>query len=81
MLACGGAVLASNIGPHAETCAAAAHLVAAEDVGGWHDALRRVLTDEGFHQHLRAGAVEAARPFTWERCAADTFTAYCAAVG
>jgi len=76
MLACGGAVVASAIGPHQETCGQAACLVEPEDTGGWHDALKRVLTEEGWHQQLRSGAVEAARPFTWERCAADTLRAY-----
>jgi alpha-1,3-rhamnosyl/mannosyltransferase len=80
MLATGGAVLASRIGPHQETCGSAACLVEPEDEGSWHDALRRVLTDDGWHQELRSGAVEAAEPFTWERCAADTLRAYHAAL-
>jgi alpha-1,3-rhamnosyl/mannosyltransferase len=80
MLATGGAVIASRIGPHRETCGAAACLVEPEDEGGWHDALKRVLTDDDWRQRLRSGAVEAARPFTWERCAADTLRAYHAAL-
>ena len=80
MLATGGAVLASDIGPHRETCAAAACLVEPEDTGGWHDALECILTDDGWREQLRAGALEAARPFTWERCAADTLRAYHAAL-
>jgi hypothetical protein len=36
----------------------------------------RVLTDQNWWQDLRWGAVEAARPFTWEQCAADTLRVY-----
>ena len=80
MLAAGGAVIASRIGPHEETCGRVACLVEPEDTGGWHDALRRILTDDGWREQLRSGAVEAARPFTWDRCAADTLRAYHAAL-
>ncbi len=81
MMACGGAVLASRIGPHVETVGARACLVAPEDTGGWHDALRRVLTDDGWWRELRRGAEEVARPFTWEQCAADTLKVYRAVTG
>ena len=81
MLACGGAVLASRIGPHAETLGTHACLIDPEDTGGWHDALRRVLTDDDWWCGLRQGAEEAARPFTWQRCAADTLRVYRAVAG
>jgi alpha-1,3-rhamnosyl/mannosyltransferase len=81
MLACGGAVLASRIGPHAETLGAHACLVAPEDIGGWRDAMRRVLTDDDWWRGLREGGEEAARPFTWGRCAADTLRVYHAVAG
>ena len=76
MLACGGAVLASRIGPHIETVGSRACLVAPEDTGGWHDALRRVIDDDGWWRELRRGAEDVARPFTWEACAADTLAVY-----
>jgi alpha-1,3-rhamnosyl/mannosyltransferase len=76
MLACGGAVLASTAGAVAETAGARAHLVRPLDVGGWRDALARVCRDNGWWRQLRQGAAEAARPFTWERCAADTLRVY-----
>ena len=81
MLACGGAVLASRIGPHAETLGTHACLIDPEDTGGWHDALRRVLADDDWWHGLRQGAEEAARPFTWQRCAADTLRVYHAVAG
>jgi alpha-1,3-rhamnosyl/mannosyltransferase len=76
MLACGGAVLASTAAAVAETAGAAAHLIDPRDEAGWRDALRRVLSDDDWWLRLRAGAVEAARPFTWERCAAQTLAVY-----
>jgi alpha-1,3-rhamnosyl/mannosyltransferase len=76
MLACGGAVLASTAGAVAETAGSAAHLVEPLDTAGWRDALLRVCTDDGWWSQLRRGAAEAARPFTWERCAADTLDVY-----
>ncbi len=81
MLACGGAVLAAAAGAVAETAGAKAHLVEALDVAGWREALARVCTDDDWWRSLRDGAVEAARPYTWDRCAADTLRAYRLAAG
>ncbi len=76
MLACGGAVIASTAGAVAETVGKQAHLIEPMDIDGWREAMQRVVTDDDWWQQLRRGAVEAARPFTWERCAADTFRVY-----
>jgi alpha-1,3-rhamnosyl/mannosyltransferase len=76
MLACGGAVLASTAGALAETVGGRAHLIDPHDVSGWRAALVRVLQDDDWWQSLRRGAVEAARPYTWEQCAADTLGVY-----
>jgi alpha-1,3-rhamnosyl/mannosyltransferase len=76
MLACGGAVLASTAGAVAETAGAAAHLIDPADEAGWRDALHRILADDDWWRQLRRGAAEAARPFTWQRCAADTLAVY-----
>jgi alpha-1,3-rhamnosyl/mannosyltransferase len=76
MLACGGAVLASTAGAVAETVGGQAHLIEPLDVDGWRQAMQRVLTDEDWWQSLRRGAVEAAKPFTWEQCAVDTIQVY-----
>lgn len=81
MLACGGAVLASTAGAVAETVGGAAHLIDPHDEAGWRDALLRVCTDDDWWHALRAGAVEAAAPFTWDRCAEDTVRGYRAALG
>lgn len=76
MLACGGAVLASTAGAVAETSGTKAHLIDPDDEAGWHQALLRVCTEKDWWAALRSGAVEAARPYTWERCAADTLKTY-----
>jgi alpha-1,3-rhamnosyl/mannosyltransferase len=76
MLACGGAVLASTAGALAETVGGQAHLIPAEDEDGWRAAVMRVVADEEWWQSLRRGAVEAARHYTWENCAAATLRVY-----
>jgi alpha-1,3-rhamnosyl/mannosyltransferase len=81
MLACGGAVLCSTAGALVETVGARAHLIEPLDEDGWRAALGRAAVDDEWVAELRRGAVEAARPFTWERCAADTWAGYWRAVG
>ncbi|MCI0465212.1 MAG: glycosyltransferase family 4 protein, partial [Gemmataceae bacterium] len=76
MMACGGAVLASTAGALVETVGGQAHLVQPHDVLGWRDGMVRALEDEDWWQSLRQGAVAAARPYTWARCAADTLRVY-----
>jgi alpha-1,3-rhamnosyl/mannosyltransferase len=76
MMACGGAVLASTAGALVETIGARAHLAAPKDVGGWHDAMARVLVDDDWWRSLRQDVTAVARPYTWERCAADTLRVY-----
>jgi alpha-1,3-rhamnosyl/mannosyltransferase len=76
MLACGGAVLASTAGAVAETVGEKAHLVDPLDIDGWSEAIQRVVEDDDWWKQLRHAAVLATRPFTWERCAADTLAVY-----
>jgi glycosyltransferase involved in cell wall biosynthesis len=76
MLACGGAVLASTAGAVAETVGQQAHLIEPLDLDGWRQAMQRIIEDDDWWQALRRGAVEAAKPFTWEQCAADTLRVY-----
>jgi len=76
MLACGGAVLAATAGAVAETTRGQAFLIDPEDDDGWRAGLQRVLTDDDWWQALRRGATEAARPYTWEKCAVDTLGVY-----
>ncbi len=76
MLACGGAVIASMAGALVEVAGKCAHLVDARDVDGWRHAMHRAAVDAEWWARLRQGAVAAAGAFTWERCAADTLSAY-----
>ena len=76
MLACGGAVLCSTAGALVETVGVRAHLIEPLDEDGWRTALHRAAVDDDWLGELRRGAVEAARPFTWDRCAADTLAVY-----
>jgi alpha-1,3-rhamnosyl/mannosyltransferase len=81
MMACGGAVLGSTAEAVVETVGARAHLIDPRDEGGWRDAMLRVCTDDDWWQALRQGAEDVARPFTWQRCAELTLTAYRKALG
>ncbi len=76
MLACGGAVLASTAGALVETVGQKAHLTEPMDLDGWRWAMQRIIEEDDWWQALRRGAVEAAKPFTWEQCAADTLQVY-----
>jgi alpha-1,3-rhamnosyl/mannosyltransferase len=81
MMACGGAVLASTAGALVETVGSKAHLIDPLDLEGWRDALLQVMTDDDWWRDLRRGTAAVARPFTWERCAADTLAVYRSLVG
>ncbi len=76
MLACGGAVLASTAGAVVETVGQHAFLLDPHDEDGWRRALLRVIEDSDWWRWLRDGAVRAAAPYTWVRCAATTLAVY-----
>jgi alpha-1,3-rhamnosyl/mannosyltransferase len=76
MMACGGAVIASTAGAVAETAGGQAHLIDPNDQDAWRDAMLRACADDDWVRELARGAEEAARPFTWERCAELSWQAY-----
>jgi alpha-1,3-rhamnosyl/mannosyltransferase len=76
MMACGGAVLASTAGSVAEIVGPCAHLVDPADEDGWRAAMHRIITDEEWRRRLQHGVRQWVRPFTWERCAAQTLATY-----
>ncbi len=76
MMACGGPVLASTAGALVEILGSKAHLINPLDQAGWQEAMGRVITDDDWHRQLRQGVRDVARPYTWERCAADTWNVY-----
>jgi alpha-1,3-rhamnosyl/mannosyltransferase len=69
-------VLASTAAAVAEVAGGQSHLIEPLDVAGWRQALERVLVDDDWHRQLRHGAVEHARPYTWDACAATTLAIY-----
>jgi alpha-1,3-rhamnosyl/mannosyltransferase len=75
-MACGRAVIASTAGALVETVGMRAHLVAPDDIGGWSDAMARVIRDQDWWRSLCHGVTAVARPYTWDRCAADTLRVY-----
>jgi alpha-1,3-rhamnosyl/mannosyltransferase len=76
MLACGGAVLASNIATLSETIGANGFLIAPTDADGWRSALMRAATDEPWLHALRGGAVQAASAYSWRTTAQQAWEAY-----
>jgi alpha-1,3-rhamnosyl/mannosyltransferase len=76
MMACGGAVLASTAGALIETVGSRAHLIDPHDLDGWRAAMARAVQDEDWWQALREGVRAVARPYAWDRCAADTLKVY-----
>lgn len=76
MMACSGAVLASTAGALVETVGSRAHLIDPGDTEGWRDAMVRVVEDDDWWRSLRTGVMALARPFTWDRCAAETLRVY-----
>ena len=53
-----------------------AHLLHPQDADGWTRAMARVVEDDDWWRSLRQGVEETARPYTWDRCAADTLRVY-----
>jgi glycosyltransferase involved in cell wall biosynthesis len=75
-LACGAVVVASNATAIPEVAGAAAILFDPQDEAAMADAIARASTDEGTRTDLRRAARLQAAPFTWDRCADLTVSAY-----
>jgi alpha-1,3-rhamnosyl/mannosyltransferase len=76
MMACGGAVLGSTAEALRETVGRQAYLIDPDDVEGWRDVMARVITDSDWRLKLCQDAPEVAKPYTWQRCAAETLQVY-----
>lgn len=68
-MACGCPVLAARAGALPEVCGDAAILLPPDDPKPWLEALLALLENPSRAQELRAGGLERARGFTWERTA------------
>jgi alpha-1,3-rhamnosyl/mannosyltransferase len=81
MLACGGAVLASDTPSLTEVLGGCGTRIDPADAAGWRAAMQRAMADDDWLRTLKAGAAERAAGFTWANCARDTVTGYTAALG
>lgn len=75
-MACGAPVISSNASSLPEVIGDAGILVAPRDVGGFVQAITRVLEDTPLRQDLRLRGLQQARKFTWERTARETLAVY-----
>jgi glycosyltransferase involved in cell wall biosynthesis len=75
-MACGTPVVASNSSSLPEVVGDAAILVAPGDVGGWKEALERLLTSAGLRGVLRERGLHRVSRFTWEAAAVKTREVY-----
>ncbi|MDQ4130852.1 MAG: hypothetical protein M3133_07685, partial [Actinomycetota bacterium] len=69
-------VVISSAGALGEIAGEAALRVAAEDVGGFHAAMRAVLSEPSLRGDLRKRGFDRAREFSWERTARETALVY-----
>ncbi|MBA4191958.1 MAG: glycosyltransferase family 1 protein [Planctomycetaceae bacterium] len=76
MLACGGAVLASNIATLNETIGSQAAMLSPYDADGWRASLLRAATDEDWIRELRRGATQAVAGYSWQNSAQQAWSAY-----
>jgi glycosyltransferase involved in cell wall biosynthesis len=75
-MACGTPVVSSNAGPLPEVAGDAAILVAPDDLRGWADSLREVITVPRLADALRARGFARAAEFSWQRTALATREVY-----
>jgi glycosyltransferase involved in cell wall biosynthesis len=73
---CGAPVIASRASSIPEVVTDAGILLAPDDLPGWTDALRRVLTDKAATDDLRARGRARAQAFRWEKTANETLAVY-----
>ena len=81
MMACGGAAVVSTADTVREIVGSHAPQLDANDLAGWRDAMRAVITDREFLAPYRRGAVAHAAKFNWENAARQTYAVYRAVLG
>jgi len=75
-MACGCAVVATDIPPFREIAGGAALLVPPDDVGALTAAVRDVVTSPDRRRALVESGLARARQFSWDRCARETLDVY-----
>ena len=75
-LACGCAVVTSDIACMTEIAGDAGIAVDPYDIGALAEAMHRVLTDDQLRQKMQRTSLERAGRFSWERCAQETLDLY-----
>lgn len=76
MLACGGAVLASDIPVLREIAHAGVQFIDPADEPGWRRAIERIITDPDYRASLRGAGADHAASYTWDRAARQTLALY-----
>ncbi len=76
MMACGGAVIASDIGSLREILPADMSLLPSNDLAAWRDGMQQMLTDRDWWNLSKQGAAAHASKYTWDRCARLTRNVY-----
>jgi glycosyltransferase involved in cell wall biosynthesis len=75
-MACGKAVITSNVSSMPEVVGDAGVLIDPQNIEGISSALRKVILDERFRNDLEKRALDRSRLFSWERCARETLKVY-----
>ena len=70
------AVVCADIPALREVAGDAARFVAPDDLDGWVDALRTLLTDDAARAALVASGRDRVQRYSWDRCAAATVAVY-----
>jgi alpha-1,3-rhamnosyl/mannosyltransferase len=81
MMACGGAAIVSTADSVREVVGSHAVLLDPNDLAGWREAMRCVITDRDYLTPFRRGAGAHAAKFNWDRAARQTFDVYQAVLG
>jgi glycosyltransferase involved in cell wall biosynthesis len=72
----GTPVIASAIGAHREVAGDAALVLDPDDPEAWIEAIRKVVTDEAYREHLSTLSLTQAARFSWDRTADLTLSVY-----
>jgi alpha-1,3-rhamnosyl/mannosyltransferase len=79
-MACGAAVVTSNVASLPEVVGEAGLLLDPHDPRPWTAAMQRLIDDPAWRQSLRERSEQQAARFSWQRCAQQTIAVYRAAL-